>query len=170
MITESYKPEQNEIRSAFQLTGRLRGGGRQIGIIILAAVCVLVLAVNIIADPSNVQNYILVLAVAAILAVAGFMTKRSERSMVESAYNGAPDSMTVEFIPMSLTDPEQRAAMRVSVGNNGRQWNITKADVSKIYENEQIFAVELKDARIVVLPKRVLTEQMCEFLNNNFQN
>lgn len=167
MKSETFRLCRDEVRQAMLLTGRLKSNkNRKIGILVLTVICIATLTVNIIMKPQEVQNYVLLAAVVAVIVFAAFSQNKTEKNAVDRAFAGADTEITAELISPSGDDPESGAVIRIKAGEV--EWDIEKSDVCRLSQNDDIFALDLKDSRIVVLPKRALTPDGIDFINLNF--
>lgn len=167
MKSETFRLCRDEVRQAMQLTGRLKTNkNRKIGILVLTVICIATLAVNIIMKPAEIQNYVLLAAVVAVIAVAAFSQMKTEKTAVDRAFASADTEITAELLSPIDGDPESVARIRIKAGE--AEWDIEKSDVCRLLQNENIFALDLEDSRIVILPKRALSPDGIDFINLNF--
>ena len=157
MKTETYKITEEELKSAFKLTKVLKKNHlMSVVLYVLIALATIMQIVNIIVEPTAIKNYVYI-AIILFVVVFSEVTKRmSDKRIFENALKSVSCGTVAEF---------ENDIIYIEIPEKDKKWDIEKENIIKIEENDELFAIILKDNRFVIFPKRVLSDEMIDFVN-----
>ncbi|MBQ2676901.1 MAG: hypothetical protein IJF54_05850 [Clostridia bacterium] len=140
---------QDEVRAALYITGRLKPYKKKSLIqAIIAGLVFISFLVSAIMYPHQTTNYIAMAAMLLVIVLVTVFPKQTEDRIVKGA---------TTYIPMSVKLNQDK--ITVNVPQTGAVWDVEKPNVAYIKQDDVIFAIVLKDGRILVIPKRVADEK-----------
>ena len=157
MKTETYKITEEELKSAFKLTKVLKKNHlMSVVLYVLIALATIMQIVNIIVEPTAIKNYVYI-AIILFVVVFSEVTKRmSDKKIFENALKSVSNDTLAEF---------ENDTIHIEIPKKDKKWDIEKENIIKIEENDELLAIILKDNRFVIFPKRVLSDEMIDFVN-----
>ncbi len=151
-VTSSYVLTRDEVTCALMIAGKLKDRKkRTIVETVICAILFIVALCSTISDPSYFVGYVTMAAMAIVIAVVLLWPKHEEKKIIDNALK----TSSTETVMTLKADK-----IHIHIPKSGVSWDIIPEMVRGIRSNENIYVIFLKDSRIVVIPKRVLDDDI----------